>query len=102
MKFRIGLLRQFKLNRLKEIRELRDELLIHCENKVKAERLIREFPGVVDADVNFAKTITIKMDTGHTYQFLGYGNHLQGFKDVGKFIYDIWANDELDYGDKTN
>jgi hypothetical protein len=108
MKFRIGFLRQFKLNRLKEIRQVRDELIYNCNNIGRAERLLHEFPGVVSTKTGYCdsfqlrRSITIRMDTGHTYQFDGYGDYLQGFKDVGKFIYDLWAKDELDYGNYSH
>lgn len=84
-----------KLNRIKRMRAIRDDLL-KTDNLGRARALLMKMPNVKGCSTGLAgnyqvrKLITLRLRGGYHYHFTGYGDMIAGVQSAGKFAYMEW------------
>lgn len=100
MKFKIGCLRAFKLQRIRDYRFHRDQLL-KTNDEQKAKNMLLNMPNVLSVELGYGdtfklrKTVTVQLERGAKYEFEGYGDYIDGMKSIARFLYLEWVEDEL-------
>jgi len=88
------MLRCRKYNLIRNMRKHRDELL-NCDNQGRAETLLLGFKDVCSIQLSegsfgISRIITVVMMDGSRFNMSGYGEYLQGIKNMGEFLYQRW------------
>jgi hypothetical protein len=85
---------QRRLDQIREVRAMRDEMLT-CDNLGRMKHLLMEMPevrGYEITDYEIRKGVVLKLKGGFEYGFSGYGDLTHGFKAMAEKAYECWLD----------